>query len=170
MGSHRVGHDWSDLAAAAAADHYSEFFLTLHWNMFDSSKDTLECLIGSHFPCGKVLWENDSSSWIMFQMRATILVKSCLPGCSDWSAVTDLQWLISQWPWALAEFEPKFSQLWPHWFMENHLIQDRAISGFLQDISNSSWEEAFPFLPNNVLKMRGQQGRRPWFPPMEKHF
>ena len=24
MGSHRVGHDWSDLAAAAAADHYTQ--------------------------------------------------------------------------------------------------------------------------------------------------
>ena len=95
MGSHRVGHDWSNLAAAAAADHYSEFFLTLHWNMFDFPKDTLECLIGSHFPCGKVLWKNDSSSWIMFQMRDTILVKSCLPGCSDWSAVICSDWSAS---------------------------------------------------------------------------
>ena len=29
MGSHRVGHNWSDLAAAAAADPYLQAFLFL---------------------------------------------------------------------------------------------------------------------------------------------
>ena len=34
MGSHRVGHDWSDLAAAAAAAEYGKFFQFAYWGFF----------------------------------------------------------------------------------------------------------------------------------------
>ena len=31
MGSHRVGHDWSDLAAAAAAVHFDYLICAMSW-------------------------------------------------------------------------------------------------------------------------------------------
>jgi len=44
MGSHRVGHDWSDLAAAAAVLHYIYYSLFIHYSV-DGSVDYFQSLV-----------------------------------------------------------------------------------------------------------------------------
>ena len=40
MGSHRVGHDWSDLAAVAAKDgDHCDWNITIHWTQLSYSRD-----------------------------------------------------------------------------------------------------------------------------------
>ena len=47
MGSHRVGHDWSDLAAAAATQRYAEVYLTILFPAYH----VLGCMCACVFVC-----------------------------------------------------------------------------------------------------------------------
>ena len=62
-GVHRAGHDWSDLAAAAATTSNSQkfcFLFQVHWAL-------LVC--GSYFPKGDVCMKGYSSSSLKWKMR-----------------------------------------------------------------------------------------------------
>ena len=90
MGSHRVGHDWSDLAAAAATLQkcWEGFHLPLYFErlyvwlalfltqMFD--KILCEAILVWNFLCGKVLWNKTYLSQIWNYLCFLFLLVSIL--------------------------------------------------------------------------------------------
>ena len=60
MGSHRVGHDWSDLAAAAAAARKEQYVLCVRSNSFSYFTDELESKVNL-YPLPK--WDHLITAW-----------------------------------------------------------------------------------------------------------
>ena len=112
--------------------------------------------VGHTSPCGKVFWENSSSSPShLFPKYVTD--EGCHLGkiLPPW-----LQWLI--WQWALAEFEPikvltAMATLIGSWKTTwCKISQSMAFSRIFQAQARKT---AFPLLSNNALKMKGHSVR-----------
>ena len=80
MGSHRVGHDWSDLAAAVAAAAYNGYWLRKELTDFSSTEESIsQGLIRQFGICIWVQkelphsWSSRSQIWCVNQLRTRLV-------------------------------------------------------------------------------------------------
>ena len=130
MGSHRVGHDWSDLAAATALDLPAACGLTL---------------VAASWGCSLLQWAGFSLQWLLlwrstgFRHTGSEVVVhrlSCFTMCGTFpgqeSKLCSLHWLADSYTLCHSG-SPPFS-LWPKKFSilsslhENSLVEDRELS------------------------------------------